>query len=679
MFDVEAARKAGYSDAEIADHLAQSRGFDAPAARKAGYSDSELIAHLSATTDLPSQIPGNQPVQPRQPDPSLAETAVGAGEAALSTVTGLTGGAAGMVAGTVGGLAGSLLSGEFGTREGAKRVEQAAAKGAEALTYAPRTPSGQAQAQAVGQAMQQVIPVAPVVGGIPVAARPVAQGAGNARTAALQAVRAKVQAAAERRSQSAANDPAMPTPGTMGSVGAAGTDISTVRRGMAEELPAPVQLTKGQATRDFEQVRFEGEMAKDPVRGQQLRERFADQNQAIPRNFDVWIDEVGAQKVDLPSVGDAVTSVLRQRAAADKARIRVAYKEAEKAGAMEAPVSLEGVVAYLNEAAPDAATAPLLTTVRGWAKKLGIADEAPDGALVPAGGRVGSALMNDRQAGGAVTLKTAETFRQAINRNTDFEPTNIRQATIIKGLIDEATEGLGGDKYRAARQLRRQYAERYENFGLARDLLNNKRGMSDAIVPAEKVFQRAILGAPMADVKQIGRLLKSSGDPGRQAWAELRGAALRHLRDEATKNVASDSRGNPVVSPAKLNAAVQQLDQSGKLEYLFGKKGAEQVRAVNELSKVVLTVPPGAVNTSNTASVILAALDMATSGVAGFPVPVMSGLRILTTHVKDRQIQKRINEALGIKSAAKVKAPQSVVPPRALPPANRAPESRTVH
>lgn len=46
-FDIEGARKAGYSDAEIADHLAQSRGFDAAGARKAGYSDAEILQHLT--------------------------------------------------------------------------------------------------------------------------------------------------------------------------------------------------------------------------------------------------------------------------------------------------------------------------------------------------------------------------------------------------------------------------------------------------------------------------------------------------------------------------------------------------------------------------------------------------------------------------------------------------------
>lgn len=53
-FDVEGARKAGYSDAEIADHLAKSSKFDVAGARNAGYSDSEIISHMS-TLDSPKK------------------------------------------------------------------------------------------------------------------------------------------------------------------------------------------------------------------------------------------------------------------------------------------------------------------------------------------------------------------------------------------------------------------------------------------------------------------------------------------------------------------------------------------------------------------------------------------------------------------------------------------------
>lgn len=54
-FDVEGAKKAGYSDAEIADHLAKISSFDAAGARKAGYTDDQIIGHLSMTGEKPAQ------------------------------------------------------------------------------------------------------------------------------------------------------------------------------------------------------------------------------------------------------------------------------------------------------------------------------------------------------------------------------------------------------------------------------------------------------------------------------------------------------------------------------------------------------------------------------------------------------------------------------------------------
>lgn len=57
-FDIEAARKSGYTDDEILQHLTQSRKFDIEAARAAGYSNQELIDHLSsAPTSAPAAAP----------------------------------------------------------------------------------------------------------------------------------------------------------------------------------------------------------------------------------------------------------------------------------------------------------------------------------------------------------------------------------------------------------------------------------------------------------------------------------------------------------------------------------------------------------------------------------------------------------------------------------------------
>jgi hypothetical protein len=47
-FDIEGAKKAGYTDAEIADHLAKQSNFDLSGAKKAGYNDAEILQHLTA-------------------------------------------------------------------------------------------------------------------------------------------------------------------------------------------------------------------------------------------------------------------------------------------------------------------------------------------------------------------------------------------------------------------------------------------------------------------------------------------------------------------------------------------------------------------------------------------------------------------------------------------------------
>lgn len=50
-FDLEGARQAGYTDAEIADYLAPTVNFDISAARQAGYADSEILKRLETEID----------------------------------------------------------------------------------------------------------------------------------------------------------------------------------------------------------------------------------------------------------------------------------------------------------------------------------------------------------------------------------------------------------------------------------------------------------------------------------------------------------------------------------------------------------------------------------------------------------------------------------------------------
>ncbi len=695
-FDTEAARKAGYTDAEIASHLAQRDGFDLSGAKKAGYSDGDVIAHLVGAGSQPGaavgQIPTTAPVAPPSdgnsrpaPDVGLVDRAIGTGEAALTMATGATGGALGMIGGTLKGLAEQILSGNFGTAEAAKLVEQSAQGGAQALTYAPRTPSGQSQAQAVGEVAQNLIPIAPVLPGLApaaagarsaapagVVARAGAEGlgravAGEAGAAAVssgidagsrvaQLAASKATTLPRRALEAITRDDTRPTPGTRGSVNAAATDMATQRRATAETLgfTGDTALTRGQATRDPAQLKFERETAKMPAEGNVLRERVAAQNNHILSNFDSWIDETGAQAPTLRATGIAVDKALVQQAARDKAQIRVAYKNAEKAGEMEAPVALASVIDHLVENAPEATVAPVLTMARQKALQLGMAVEQ-DGQLISR----------------PVPLKTAELFRRSVSNAAGIDPTNIRQATILKGLVDEATEGAGGALYRQARATRQRYAQNYEDRASIAKLLSNRRGTSDRQVALEDVFSHSILKGSLDDVRNVRRVLQRGGSEGQQAWRELQGSTARYIRDEAASNVATDAAGNRVVSPAKLDKAIRELDADGRLDFVFGKQGAQKIRDINDLAQYTLTVPPEAgVNMSNTAATLLTAFaDLGLSGVSGVPAPIATGARLALNHIKDAKLRRRISDALNDMQSKPPRAPgpAPVAPPAPQP------------
>lgn len=656
---------AGVIDAFAQGKLTPEERRDLEADIKAGVVRLPTGAQLGNSAAV-AAIPGaaeDRPVagpSPAEPAPSLVDRTIGAGEAALTTVTGATGGTAGMIGGTVGGLAGAILSGEFGTPEAANLVEQSAMQAAQSLTYQPRTPQGQAQADVVGKVLQNLVPVAGVLPSMPpsasgargapasVVARVGAEGtarsvAGDAGAAAVSkgidtAIRvadlsAKQITTLPRRALEALRKEPESTPATLGSVGAAGTDIASQRRALAADMPVPMQLTRGQATRSAEQLKFEVESAKLPEQGRALRQRYVEQNEAILRNFDAWIDQTGAEAPSLRATGVAVDKALVSQAARDKIQIRAAYKAAENAGEMEAPVSLPAVVEHLNDALPDAATAPLINVARQRALQLGIAaDEG--GVLVPQ----------------PVPLKTVERFRQAVGRATDTEATNIRQATIIKGLVDEATDGIGGDLYRQARKLRSRYAQNYEDRATVAKLLNTKRGSSDRAVAFEDVLDHAVLKGSLDDVRNLRRVLHRGGSDGAQAWRELQGATAGWIKGEATKGVASDASGNRVISPAGLDKAIRALDHDGRLDFVFGKKGAQQMRDINDLAQIARTVPPeAAINTSNTAATLLAAFADAgfISSTGGtLPVPVVSMARVIRQQVKDKALRRRIEDAL---------------------------------
>lgn len=152
-----------------------------------GFSAWKQGADLIPDSTVPSDRAPVSPSMPQAPAPqapSIMDTAIGSGEAILNAATGGTAGMLGMAGGAVKGIAKSVMDGTYGTDAGVRSAEQSAANGAAALTYQPRTQSGQEQAQAVGEGMQALIPVAAVMHTLPPVGAAIKPVSGMARDAA---------------------------------------------------------------------------------------------------------------------------------------------------------------------------------------------------------------------------------------------------------------------------------------------------------------------------------------------------------------------------------------------------------------------------------------------------------------------------------------------------------------
>ncbi len=597
------------------------------------------------------------------PERTLTDQLKGLGETALSLGTGLTSGTVGFAAGALGGLGQEVLSGQFGTPEAAKRIEQSAASGSEQLTYIPRTAAGQEYTQAAGEALAPLVALTPataeiglaaqaargsmpiIEGGALQAGQMVQKGAQQAANVVQKPVQATVNAVRSGvdglKNMVGLNDSTNTGPAPA-NIGAAQVDPSTIRQAMAQDLPYPPNLTQGQMTRDPGQLKFEVETAKNAQLGAPIRQRYEEQHQVMQQNLDAFIDMTDAQATNMREAGISVDNALQKQMKSGKARVRVAYTKADKSPEAQYPVDLTQpvqngsdtitVLDYLNSQ-PDLKSTPIIADAKSIALKLEIAKKDSNGNLIP-----------DKP-----TVKQMEKWRSEINQNTNIDAPNVRQTAILKSMIDQHVEPVAGDLYRAARLERKRYAEHWENRKIITDLTSNKKGTEDRTVALEDIQKRIIHDGSLDDLRFARRALLTAGEEGKQAWKDIQGQTLQEIKDVATAGVAPDAQGNQMISPAALNKAINKLDKEGKLDYIFGPQGAEKLRAVNELSKTLFTVPSSAaINYSNTAATLTAALDIALSGFSGFPAPVASALRLATKHIKDNKIRKRVNQALNL-------------------------------
>jgi len=627
--------------------------------------DTVAQAYQLAKSEETTTVTQQQIVRPPQ-EPSIGQQLIGAGETALTLGTGATTGMLGTIAGTGVGLAQQILSGQFGTPEAANAVEQAAAKGAQALTYQPRTQAGQKQVQAVGQVLSNVLPpVLPVIASPGMAlqaartATPIMQATAQRGTAAAQqaamatgqAIARPVQAATAAVRETlgmeapaapvtatgarTATGVAAPTAGARVSVGAAAAPLELQRSAEAEM--AGLRLSEGEVKRDQGLLAFEKEKAKTPGFQDPFLERQQENNRATLGKLNQVLDDTGAETGDYANTGIKVVDTLMAGWKLEKQKTGALYTKFRESPEAQIQVDTTPVLEFLNSQA------------RGVSGITGVPDTARQNAV-----NLGIAQMDEGGRLTAVpgtTLGQLEEFRQSVSAIGVANPNDKRLATTIKRTIDEVGDPIGGEMTRSMRAQRKRQAVKYEDRAIVARLLLEKKGMSDAQTPIEDVFRKTILSARPSEIQHIKRVLSTIPDQeGQQAWKELQGATVRHFLEKSESGIGSDNL--PVISGAKLDKAIREFDQNGKLDQVMGVAAAEQIRNLNQVLKYIQSTPPLTnINNSGTARTVAALLaESAAMGlVSGIPLPVVQGMKLLRDNVADRRIKARITKALNYK------------------------------
>lgn len=404
---------------------------------------------------------------------------------------------------------------------------------------------------------------------------------------------------------------------TLSGVGSAEVPQAVQRTQLAQGLRVPVKLSKGQATRELGQQAFEAETPKNfPEIGKELVQAQAQRNENILQNFDAFVDATGKESYGLRATGKIVDDALVNASNKAKKQINDAYEVARTAGETAELVDVTPVQKFLSGLEAESINAPIIKSAE--------------------------IKLNQLAKNGKVSINDLEEIRKMVNRLSGDTKSNMEYGRQINQLIDSTTENVGGQLYKEARALRAKYAREFENVGAVDKLLSKKPGTSDRSVALEDVFGHSILNGSLDDVRNIGRTLKKAGPEGEQAWKELQGQTIEHIKDQVTRNIDTDSFGNPVVSPAKFKAVVRELDQDGKLDYIFGKKGAQEIRDLLETTILVNSPVKGAVNQSNSASAIIRAMDQ----IKASPLSKLPGVSGIADYGTKQVVKKQVKEAL---------------------------------
>jgi len=488
--------------------------------------------------------------------------------------------------------------GGYGTPQG-KEMGQKAAQVTSQQFYQPRTETGPDIVNQLGKTLSALPPTLGSTGSTLNAVAPAAIGQVRNMVAPAAASTQQRMAALLQPKQTA----------MMGG-GAASTDEALLRqqRAMSQNIP----LTKGEQLQSFPIQQFESEVVKEnPELAKSLIQFKEGQKKAILSRFEQLSEQTGAEYADPTAyrkVGSLVDSALVKEFDAKKLKVDKAYQAARDAGETKQVVSTAPLEQWLESNAPEAISVPAINTIDAKLQQL-------------------KKIKN-----GQVTIDDLEELYKSAGQLAEPGKPSGTFMKQVKGVINDMTEGAGGDLYRAARTQRAELGNQFENTYRVAKLLGTKGGYADRAVALDDVFSHVVLDGSLEEMRTVTKLLKKGGSEGQQAYAELQGQTVQYLKDQLTKNASGQ------LSFAKLKSAIDTLDREDKLTYMFGKQGRDSLIDLRNTVQDALVKPPGSVNYSNTGSVVLRGLDK----LAAIRFPLAKSAADI---VKNRELTQKVEES----------------------------------
>jgi hypothetical protein len=597
---------------------------------------------------------------------NAGKAAVGGLEAAVALIPGGIAGALGLAEGAATGLAKQILSGQFGTPDAMRAVEQSATNRSEVWSrpFQPRTQAGQETTQEVGQFLSQAIPpvlpviaapnaltqaaraIAPTAGAVTEIAVPAAQRGLTAlqqtATTTGQAIARPVQAAT-----TAVRDMVMPTEATplqtamppmamkaapievLADAGvrarpsASPLDVATTgkRDLVLDAIGIPADSRRlGARTGDKNQIQTEIMLSKlegaETMR-QQLdleSQRLAEYASSIQRDTGGTVGATPLMR------GEAISAPLEGYQNWYNGQINSLYKQANEAAAGQGGIRLERLKSYLNEPANFKGDGRTVSRdMRNELVRLGVMDK--DGKLAE------------------IDAPKAERIRQEANRL--FDPTKPQTKNAVGGVKDAIDEDvlsvLPSDVYKDARAKRTQYREIFEDpKGLAQILdISGPEGVNRAValdVLPDKLVNYAAKNT--AQFNNIIRTLEALPTPelqelGKKALAEVRAHLVEKMISKNIDPTEAALGGAVVWKGTDDTLSRQMAPYRGKTKQLLGDELADRLETLRVGSRILRPFDPNPSGTATTALNLQTELSKkaisAAGGLAGAGIGAVTG------------------------------------------------------